>query len=274
MYGAKRLMAIGGCTLLGVVLVANAAAPPNPMKEAYFGEQHIHTAYSLDAFIGGTRITPFDAYRFRQRGGGRGQRHQAQAQPPARLGGDHRPCRVHRRDVFDVHRRCAGARPAADPEPARDDRPEAAAGVVHEIRRGQQPRRSPAAPGVLRGPRHHAQRLEERHGRGGRAEQRPRQVHRLHRVRMDRRAEGREPAPQRDLSRRQRARHADERLRNSSRRGAVGLAGRSRKTGHEAAGDSAQFEREQDHHVRLDRRFGRQAVTTRRTRNGARTSSR
>lgn len=36
----------------------------NPLKEAYFGEQHIHTAYSLDAFIGGTRLTPFDAYRF------------------------------------------------------------------------------------------------------------------------------------------------------------------------------------------------------------------
>jgi hypothetical protein len=36
----------------------------NPLKEAYFGEQHIHTAYSLDAYIGGTRLTPFDAYEF------------------------------------------------------------------------------------------------------------------------------------------------------------------------------------------------------------------
>ncbi len=49
--------------------VAVTAAPPaevpnHPMKEAWFGEQHIHTAYSLDAFLGGTRITPFDAYRF------------------------------------------------------------------------------------------------------------------------------------------------------------------------------------------------------------------
>jgi len=38
--------------------------PTNPLKEAYFGEQHVHTAYSLDAYIGGARLTPSDAYRF------------------------------------------------------------------------------------------------------------------------------------------------------------------------------------------------------------------
>ncbi len=47
-----------------VAPVAAAAIPTNPLKEAYFGEQHMHTAYSLDAFIGGTRLTPFDTYRF------------------------------------------------------------------------------------------------------------------------------------------------------------------------------------------------------------------
>ena len=41
-----------------------AAVAENPLKEAYFGEQHIHTAYSLDAYIGGTRLTPFEAYDF------------------------------------------------------------------------------------------------------------------------------------------------------------------------------------------------------------------
>lgn len=35
-----------------------------PLKEAWFGEQHVHTAYSLDAYIGGARLTPSDAYRF------------------------------------------------------------------------------------------------------------------------------------------------------------------------------------------------------------------
>jgi hypothetical protein len=41
-----------------------AAVPDNPLKEAYFGETHVHTSYSLDANIGGARITPDGAYRF------------------------------------------------------------------------------------------------------------------------------------------------------------------------------------------------------------------
>ncbi len=38
----------------------------NPMLNAYFGETHVHTAYSLDAYLGGTRLTPADAYRYAQ----------------------------------------------------------------------------------------------------------------------------------------------------------------------------------------------------------------
>jgi len=41
-----------------------AHSAPNPLKNAYFGEQHVHTAYSLDAYIGGARLTPDGAYRF------------------------------------------------------------------------------------------------------------------------------------------------------------------------------------------------------------------
>lgn len=41
-----------------------AVVPENPLKIALFGETHMHTAYSLDAYIGGARLTPFDAYRF------------------------------------------------------------------------------------------------------------------------------------------------------------------------------------------------------------------
>ncbi|MGD1991197.1 MAG: DUF3604 domain-containing protein, partial [Chromatiales bacterium] len=41
-----------------------AAIKENPLKEAYFGETHVHTSFSLDAYIGGARLTPFDAYRF------------------------------------------------------------------------------------------------------------------------------------------------------------------------------------------------------------------
>jgi len=43
---------------------AEAAVPGNPLKEAYFGEEHLHTSYSLDAYVGGARLTPDDAYRF------------------------------------------------------------------------------------------------------------------------------------------------------------------------------------------------------------------
>ncbi len=44
-----------------------AAAPrpaPNPLKNAYFGDLHLHTGYSMDAFAFGTRTTPEDSYRY------------------------------------------------------------------------------------------------------------------------------------------------------------------------------------------------------------------
>jgi len=41
-----------------------AAVPENLLKDAYFGETHVHTSFSLDAYIGGARITPDEAYRF------------------------------------------------------------------------------------------------------------------------------------------------------------------------------------------------------------------
>jgi hypothetical protein len=41
-----------------------ATVAENPLKDAYFGETHVHTSYSLDAYIGGARITPDEAYRF------------------------------------------------------------------------------------------------------------------------------------------------------------------------------------------------------------------
>jgi hypothetical protein len=36
----------------------------NTLRKAYFGETHVHTAYSLDAFIGGTRLDHDGAYRY------------------------------------------------------------------------------------------------------------------------------------------------------------------------------------------------------------------
>jgi hypothetical protein len=46
-----------------------AAVKSAPLKEAYFGELHLHTAYSLDAYIfGNTLNDPFVAYRFAKGG--------------------------------------------------------------------------------------------------------------------------------------------------------------------------------------------------------------
>lgn len=38
--------------------------PANPNKDVYFGDTHIHTVLSFDAFLFGTRRTPDDAYEF------------------------------------------------------------------------------------------------------------------------------------------------------------------------------------------------------------------
>ncbi len=48
---------------LGPTATAHAEPEENPLNNLYFGETHMHTAYSLDAYIGGTRQTPSDAYR-------------------------------------------------------------------------------------------------------------------------------------------------------------------------------------------------------------------
>ncbi|NLS07097.1 DUF3604 domain-containing protein [Rhizobium sp. P32RR-XVIII] len=42
-----------------------AAQERNPLRDAYFGETHVHTSYSLDAWLFGNRMTdPGDAYKY------------------------------------------------------------------------------------------------------------------------------------------------------------------------------------------------------------------
>jgi hypothetical protein len=54
------LVAVGTC-----LIALPAPAAPNPERDAYFGETHVHTSWSLDAFaIGNVLTTPGDAYKY------------------------------------------------------------------------------------------------------------------------------------------------------------------------------------------------------------------
>ena len=48
-------------------LASGPALQPNPDRNAYFGEEHIHTSWSVDAWVMGNRTTgPDDAYKYAQ----------------------------------------------------------------------------------------------------------------------------------------------------------------------------------------------------------------
>lgn len=50
---------------LAVLCSSPALADPNPDRDVFFGEQHIHTSWSFDAYIfGNTKATPADAYAY------------------------------------------------------------------------------------------------------------------------------------------------------------------------------------------------------------------
>ena len=55
-------------TLAGTQLTAAAVGAPavqgNPERDAYFGDLHLHTGYSMDANIFGNTVTPRQAYQF------------------------------------------------------------------------------------------------------------------------------------------------------------------------------------------------------------------
>lgn len=56
--------------IIGVIVLLSTSVPAsagNPDRDAYFGETHVHTSWSLDAFaIGNLLTTPADAYKYFQ----------------------------------------------------------------------------------------------------------------------------------------------------------------------------------------------------------------
>src|SRR5262245_45523059 len=71
--GERTMTSISRRALCQVVLAVAAVllsaspllAQKNPERNAYFGETHVHTSWSLDAFsMGNTLTTPADAYKY------------------------------------------------------------------------------------------------------------------------------------------------------------------------------------------------------------------
>ena len=72
----------------------------NALRDAYFGETHVHTAYSLDAYIGGTRLDHDGAYRYARGETVTVNGVQITRKRPLDFRRCIGPCRIYRRDVF------------------------------------------------------------------------------------------------------------------------------------------------------------------------------
>src|SRR5271157_3814239 len=60
LFGSVSAFALLAC-------VSPALAQSNPLRDAYFGETHIHTSWSVDAWVMGNRVTgPDDALKYAQ----------------------------------------------------------------------------------------------------------------------------------------------------------------------------------------------------------------
>jgi hypothetical protein len=65
----KQLQRLLATCMVGLIFqlvlwAPTAKAEPNPLKNAYFGDTHVHTSWSPDAFTQNTRTTPRDAYAY------------------------------------------------------------------------------------------------------------------------------------------------------------------------------------------------------------------
>jgi len=61
----KRVTIVACTSVLLLSFGSPALAQGNPLRDAYFGETHVHTSWSLDAWTFGNRVTgPGDAYKY------------------------------------------------------------------------------------------------------------------------------------------------------------------------------------------------------------------
>ena len=64
LFGCSRSEEPGKPSSEAVDIAPTDAIATNPLLDAFFGDTHVHTRYSLDAYVLGTRASPDDAYRF------------------------------------------------------------------------------------------------------------------------------------------------------------------------------------------------------------------
>ena len=249
----------------------DAAAPAETASAAYptrvyFGDTHLHTAMSMDAGAFGNRLGVEDAYRF-----ARGEEVMASSGQKAKLSrpldflvvADHSDNMGFFPDLF-----------AGKPELLADPTGKKWYDMI-KAGRGQRGgaghHRQVLARHISQGadvlPRHAGLRRGLEADRRCRGEiQRARQVHRLHRLRVDLAgAAGQQPAPRRDLPRRRRQGGPGRAVHDLSARrqhhagrpveGAAGLRGQDRRPG---AGDRPQRQPVQRHDVPVGHQPGQQ----------------
>jgi len=62
---SSRMKWMARTSALALLVSSPALADPNPDRDVFFGEQHLHTSWSFDAYIfGDTKSTPADAYNY------------------------------------------------------------------------------------------------------------------------------------------------------------------------------------------------------------------